>query len=57
MKILLSAKNAVGDVANYEVDVESATDIQKAVHRLYSLPGIVLVTMPDETIRLLDEWN
>lgn len=57
MKILLSAKNAVGITADYEVDIESATDLQKAIHRLYALPGIVLVTMPDETIKLLDEWN
>lgn len=56
MKVLLSAQNAVGDTADYEVDINSATDLQKAVHRLYALPGIVLVTMPDSTIKLLDEW-
>lgn len=56
MKILLSAKNAVGDVADYEVDVDSAIALQKAIHRLYALPGIVRVTMPDSTIKLLEEW-
>lgn len=56
MKVLLSAKNAMGDVADYEVDVDSATDLQKAIHRLYALPGIVRVTMPDNTISLLDKW-
>lgn len=56
MKILLSARNAMGITADYEVDVDSAIDLQKAIHRLYALPGIVLVTMPDSTIKLLDEW-
>ena len=56
MKILLSARNAMGITADYEVDVDSAIDLQKAIHRLYALPGIVLVTMPASTIKLLDEW-
>jgi hypothetical protein len=56
MKVLLNARNAMGVTADYEVDINSATDLQKAVHRLYALPGIVLVTMPDKTIKLLDEW-
>lgn len=56
MKILLSARNALGDTADYEVDVDSAIALQKAIHRLYALPGIVRVTMPASTIKLLDEW-
>ena len=56
MKILLSARNAVGDTADYEVDVDSAIALQKVIHRLYALPGIVRVTMPASTIKLLDEW-
>lgn len=46
----------MGVTADYEVDVDSAIALQKAIHRLYSLPGIVLVTMPDSTIKLLEEW-
>jgi hypothetical protein len=56
MKILLTARNALGVEADYEVDVDSAIELQKAIHRLYALPGIVRVTMPDSTIKLLDEW-
>lgn len=56
MKLLLSARNALGDTADYEVDVDSAIGLQKAIHRLYGLPGIVRVTMPASTIKLLDEW-
>lgn len=57
MKVLLSARNAMGVTADYEVDIDSAIDLQKAIHRLYALPGIVLVTMPDETIRQLEQWT
>lgn len=57
MKVLLSAKNMMGVTADYEVDVATATDLQKAIHKLYALPGIVLVTMPEETINQLDEWS
>ena len=56
MKLLLSARNAMGVTADYEVDIDSAIDLQKAIHKLYALPGIVLVTMPDSTINLLDTW-
>lgn len=56
MLIILSARNALGDTADYEVDVDSAIALQKAIHRLYAVPGIVLVTMPVSTIKLLDEW-
>ena len=46
-------RNAMGITADYEVDVDSAIALQKAVHRLYAVPGIVLVTMPVSTIKLL----
>lgn len=57
MRVLLSAKNAMGLVANYEVDVDSLLDFQRAVLKLYSLPGIVHVTMPEETTRIVKEWS
>ncbi len=56
MKLLLSARNMVGDVADYEVDINSPMELQKAIQKLYAMPGIVLVTMPDSTISLLDRW-
>lgn len=56
MKVLLSARNAMGDTADYVVEVDSLIDLQKAVHQLYARPGIVQVTLPDQTIKELEQW-
>lgn len=56
MKILLSARNALGDTADYEVEVDNLVELQTAIHKLYARPGITRVTMPDSTIKLLEEW-
>lgn len=56
MIILLSARNMVGDVADYEVEVDNLVELQTVIHKLYARPGITRVTMPDSTIKLLEEW-
>lgn len=56
MKVSLSAKNAAGITADYEVDIDSLVSLSKAISKLYAMPGIVLVTMPDKTIKSLEEW-
>ena len=50
MKILLVAKNAMGDVADYEIEVEAKKDIVVAINKLYNLPGIVLVKVHPEYV-------
>lgn len=47
MKVLLSARNAVGDVADYEVEVEDANEISYALSMLMSRPGIVAAWVSD----------
>ena len=52
MKILLTAKNAMGDVADYEIDVASKEEIVAAVHKLYGHPGIVRVKVHPDYVEL-----
>ncbi len=56
MNIILSAKNAMGVEAEYEVEVNCLLDLQSAVRKLYALPGIVRVTMSDDAIKKLDQY-
>jgi hypothetical protein len=56
VNIILSAKNAMGLEAEYEVEVNCLLDLQEAVRKLYALPGIVRVTMPDDAIKKLDQY-
>lgn len=57
MKILLSAKNVMGVEADYEVEVGSLLELQSSIHKLYTLPGIVRVTLPGEAVKQLEEWS
>lgn len=57
MNITLSARNAMGVEADYEVEVESLLELQSAIRKLYALPGIVRVTLPDNTIKQLEQWS
>jgi hypothetical protein len=52
MRILLTAKNAMGDVADYEVHVDSQEDIYRATYRLLGLPGIVSAKVHPEYVEL-----
>lgn len=56
MIVLISAKNVMGDVAEYEVEVDNLVELQAAIDRLYSRPGIVQVTLPSQTIKELEQW-
>lgn len=48
MKILLSARNAMGDVAEYEIEADTQKDVLHAVQLLYARTGIVRVKVhPD----------
>jgi hypothetical protein len=48
MKILLVAKNAMGDVADYEVDADTQQEVYGLVYLLIGRPGIVSVKVhPD----------
>ena len=50
MKILLTAKNAMGDVADYEVEADTQQEVYGLVYRLIGRPGIVSVNVhPDYT--------
>lgn len=50
MKILLTAKNAMGAVADYEVDVDTQQEVYDLVYRLMGHSGIVSVKVhPDYT--------
>lgn len=53
MKVLLSAKNMVGDVADYEIDADSQEDVVNGMHRLYAKPGIVLVKVKPEHVEMV----
>ena len=50
MKILLRAHNAMGAVADYEVDVDTQQEVYDLVYRLMGHSGIVSVKVhPDYT--------
>ena len=57
MNIVLSARNAMGVEADYSVEVESLLELQSSIRKLYALPGIVRVTMPDSAIKQLEQWS
>lgn len=47
----------MGVEADYVVEVESLLELQSAIRKLYALPGIVRVTLPDNTIKQLEQWS
>jgi hypothetical protein len=53
MKILLTAKNAMGDVADYEIHVDSQEDIFKATYRLLGLPGITSAKVHQDYVEVV----
>jgi hypothetical protein len=50
MKILLTAKNAMGAVADYEVEAETQQEVYGLVYKLMGRPGIVSVKVHPEYV-------
>jgi len=48
MKVLLSARNAMGDVADYEVEADTQGEVVRLSYLLMGRPGIISVKVhPD----------
>ena len=47
MKVLLSARNAMGVAADYEVDIDSVDEIPNKLYLLMGRPGIVAAWVSD----------
>jgi hypothetical protein len=50
VKILLTARNAMGAVADYEVEAETQQEVYGLVYKLMGRPGIVSVKVHPEYV-------